>query len=96
MAFADPDRLNRILSGAGFAEIKIEPLDVKTGDDSLHDTVFQAIRIGQLGAALRQTGVTDDLKARITIALKEALTPYLVDGVVKLPGAVWIVSARNP
>ncbi len=95
MAFADPDRLNHILAGAGFTDIRIEPLDVMAGDDSLDDTVFQAIRIGQLGGALRQTGVTDELKARITTALKEALTPYLVDGVVKLPGAVWIVSARN-
>jgi SAM-dependent methyltransferase len=96
MAFADGDRLKRILAGAGFAGIAIEPLDLRTGGDSLEDSAFLALRMGPLGAALRQLGASDELKAKVDSALREAMAPYLEGGVVKLPAAVWIVSARNP
>jgi SAM-dependent methyltransferase len=96
MAFANPDRVRRILTGAGFADIAIEPLDLSTGGDNLTDSVFLALRVGPLGAALRQLGAPDDLKARVDAGLHDALAPYLVDGIVKLPAATWIVSARNP
>jgi SAM-dependent methyltransferase len=96
MAFADSDRLRRILSAAGFSDIAIEPLDLRIGGDGLEDSAFLALRMGPLGAALRQLVASDELKAKVDSALREALTPYLEDGVVKLPAAVWIVSARSP
>jgi len=96
MAFADRDRLQRILSGAGFAGIEIEPLDLKIGAEPLEDSVFLTLRMGQLGAALRQANGGDELKERVEAALREALRPHIEDGLVRLPGAVWIVSARNP
>ena len=96
MAFADRDRLNRILAAAGFADIEIEPLDLKTGGDSLDDSVFLAMRMGVLGAALREVGADDELKAKVESALRSALEPHVINGVVKLQSASWIVSARAP
>ena len=94
-AFADPERVRGILAGAGFADILIEPLDLRTGAEGLEDSVFLALRIGLLGSALRQAGGGDELKAKVEAALREGLKPYLEDGVVRLPAAAWIVSART-
>ena len=95
-AFADRDRLAGILKDAGFAKVAIEPFDIRTGGDSLEDSVFIAVSVGQLGGVLRELGVTEDLKRTVEATLREALAAYVEDGVVKLPAAAWIVSARNP
>ena len=93
-AFADAERVRGILADAGFAGIEIEPLDLMTGTDSLDESVLLALRIGQLGTALRQLGPDDALKAKVEGALREAMARHLEDGMVKLPAAAWIVSAR--
>jgi hypothetical protein len=38
----------------------------------------------------------DELKRKVEDALRQELSRHAADGIVKLPGAVWIVSARNP
>ncbi len=95
-AFADKDRLAGILEGAGFTDVAIEPLDLRTGGDTLEESVFVALRVGQLGGALREIGASDELKRKVEETLLQALAPYVEDGVVKLPAAAWIVSGRNP
>ncbi len=95
-AFADRDRLAGILKDAGFSDVAIEPLDIRTGGDSLEDSVFLSLRVGQLGGALRELGASKELKRAVEATLREALKPYVEDGVVKLPAAAWIVSGRNP
>ena len=95
-AFADPERVSTILDDAGFADVVIEKFDVATGGDNLEDSVFAAMRMGQVGAALREAGGgSDALKTEVAAALGQALLPYVVDGVVKLPAAAWIVSATK-
>jgi SAM-dependent methyltransferase len=95
-AFADGARVRRILEGAGFKDVRVDPLDLRIGSEGLEDTVFTSLRMGPLGAALRQTGADDELKAKVEAAIREGLRPHLVDGVVTLPAAVWIVSAKAP
>ena len=95
-AFANRDRLYRIIGGAGFGDVEIEPLDQSTGGDSVDDFAFVALRVGQLGSALRQIGVSDELMEFVDATLREALAAHVEDGFVKLPTASWIVSANNP
>ncbi len=95
-AFADESRLAGILKGAGFADVAIEPLDLRTGGDNLEESVHMSMRVGQLGSALREAQASDELKRQVQTTLTEALAPYVEDGVVKLPAAAWIVSGRNP
>jgi SAM-dependent methyltransferase len=95
-AFQDSERVRGILTAAGFANIVIEPLDLRTGSESLDDTTFTTMRIGQLGSALRQLGPSDALKSQVAAALRNALATHVEDGVVKLATATWIVSARSP
>ena len=94
-AFADRDRLFGILSGAGFTRAAIEPFDLRMGTDTLEEAVFQSLRMGPLGAALRQAEASDELKRKVEAALRAALEPHVENGLVRLPGAAWIVSARN-
>jgi SAM-dependent methyltransferase len=95
-AFADGQRVRRILEDAGFKDIAVDPLNLMAGADSLEDSVFMSLRIGQLGAALRQSGADDELKRKAEAALREALAPHVANGVVRLAAAAWVVSARAP
>lgn len=95
-AFADADRVKGALAASGFSDVVIEPLDLRAGADSLEDSVFLAMRVGQLGAALRQADADDALKGKVEDALRQALSAHVEDGAVKMPAAGWIVSARNP
>jgi SAM-dependent methyltransferase len=92
-AFADPERVRGILTGAGFSDIKIAPLDADVGGNPLEDSLKLALRVGPLGALLRENPeaaplVIDDIRA--------ALAERVRDGAVWMPGAVWIVTARKP
>jgi SAM-dependent methyltransferase len=95
-AFADEARLAGILKGAGFADLAIEALDLRTGGDNLDESVHLSMRVGQLGSALREVQASDELKREVQTTLRQALASYVEDGVVKLPAAAWIVSGRNP
>ena len=94
-ALADADRTRGILAGAGFSDIEIEPIDLVTGGDNLEDSVFLSMRVGLLGAGLRQAGADDALKAAVQATLSEALAAHVEDDAVRLPAAGWIVSARQ-
>jgi SAM-dependent methyltransferase len=95
-AFADKGRVASILASAGFDGVTIEPLDLEIGADSLEDSVAISLRVGPLGSTLRQIEASDQLKRDVEDALRRALAPHLKGGLIRLPAAVWIVSARNP
>ena len=95
-AFADRERLFRILSEAGFTQVEIEPLDLVMGLGALDEAVQQSLRMGPLGAALRLAEASDELKLKVEATLRGALEPHMADGQVRLPAAAWIVSGRNP
>jgi len=97
-AFADPDRLRDILSGAGFADASIAPHEtdlVVGGGQDLDGTVDFLLQMGPLAAALRASDA--DLRSHVADAVREAIAPF-ADGAggVRLASATWIVTARNP
>ena len=93
-AFADPERVRAILAEAGFAAIAIAPYDTHlTIGADLDAAVRTALRVGPLGMALReQPERTGDVVA----AVRGALEPYATAEGVKVPAAVWIVTAAAP
>lgn len=91
-AFADPDRVRRLLSGAGFADVAIDPLDTPIGGNSLDDSLTLALRVGPLGAVLRENPA---VAPQVIEDVRAALGAHLRDGGVWMPGAVWIVTARK-
>jgi SAM-dependent methyltransferase len=91
-AFADPERVRSILTGAGFASVRIEAFDTRIGSGNLEETVALALRVGPLAAALREN--PDHAEAVATL-VTPALAAYVTPEGVLLPAAVWIVSAVN-
>jgi SAM-dependent methyltransferase len=90
-AFADRDRLKRILADAGFADVSIEPHDQGIGQNDLESAVRTTMNMGPIGAALREN---PQLRAPIREAVHIALAPYAGAAGVRLPSATWIVTAR--
>jgi ubiquinone/menaquinone biosynthesis C-methylase UbiE len=96
-AFADPERLEALLTSAGWTDITIHPHDfgmaVGQGDDPLSDAVDFSMRIGPAARAIREGG--PDVVAAARTALAQLYAPYVSDGEVALPAAIWLVSARH-
>jgi len=89
-AFADGDRLQRILSDAGFTNIRIEPHDEAIGWRDLDTAVTLALNMGPVGAIAR---TNPDLLPRLEPAVRGALETYAGPDGVRVPSATWIVSA---
>lgn len=92
-AFGDRARVERILKGAGFADLAIEPLDVEIwmGRDPA-DVVANAGRFGPLARPLAEADPAAAAQAKAAIV--EVLTPHAAQDGVSLPGGCWLVSAR--
>ena len=90
--FADPDRVRRVLGAAGFEAVAVEPLDLMIGGNSLDQSMTLALRVGPLGAVLREN---PDVAPQVIDDVRAALTAHLRDGGVWMPGAMWQVTARR-
>jgi len=91
---ADGERTRGILADAGFSDVAVEALDQDIGDVGLDASVAQALRMGPLGSALREMDADEATRARVAAAVREAYRAYAnANGIVRLPAAVWIVSA---
>ncbi len=91
-AFADAARVEAILAEAGFAEVSIRAHDCDIGGNDLATTMALMLRVGPLGAALREA---PELAPKVEGAVAQALAPHVRNGEVWMPGAVWIVTARH-
>jgi SAM-dependent methyltransferase len=93
-AFADPERVRRILEEAGFRDVTLEPyaqkLSIGAGRD-LDATVEFLLGLGPAAAALRDA--SEETLARVRAAVREALGPYWTDAGVSMDSASWLVTA---
>ena len=90
-AFADPKRVRGILTEAGFTDIRIAPHDEKVGGGDLATVVGIALKIGPLGALLREV---PDKRETVIAAVRQALAAHDGPDGVKLDSGTWIVTAR--
>lgn len=93
--FSDPEHVHRVLSAAGWAQVRAEPVDFTyisgAGADPVGDAVefFQAI-----GPAARVIGgLDDDPKASVLEKLRALAEARCQNGEVRFPAAAWIVTA---
>ena len=93
-AFADAARLATMMEAAGWQDLAFHSLPfemtVGEGDDPVASAVQFNLRIGPAARAVRDADIGDAAKS----ILAAALQPHLRDGQVRLPGAVWLVTAR--
>jgi SAM-dependent methyltransferase len=94
-AFASEERVNRILSAAGFTNIAMEPyplsLDIAIGG-GLDAAVQSVLGIGPSNRALE--GQPAEIRAAAIQSIREMLTPLARGNTVPLAGSIWIVTAR--
>ncbi len=89
-AFADPELVRSILTAGGFSDVAVTPHHEAIGPGDLETTLGLALRVGPLGALLRENpGKRDDVVA----AVRAALAPHDGPEGVKLGSATWIVTA---
>jgi SAM-dependent methyltransferase len=91
-AFANDGRVRAILSDAGFADIEIRAFDTEIGGGDLDETLQLALRVGPLGAALREH---PSLKDCLTDPVGAVLARYVTRRGVMMPASAWVVSARH-
>jgi SAM-dependent methyltransferase len=96
-AFADPQRIRRILDSAGFVDVGIEArsleLDTAIGQ-GIEMALRTALEIGPVSRAL--DGQPEDIYSAAEGDIRAALQPYIRGETVPLGASVWVVTARNP
>jgi len=90
-AFANPDRVRRILENAGFAEIEIAARDEPVGSGDLESMLAVCSRVGALGKILREN---PELRAAALPVVRAALAAHDGPDGVRLNAATWVVTAR--
>jgi SAM-dependent methyltransferase len=95
-SFADGERVRSILEGAGFSEIRLEPLESTLtlgGDAPLGEAVsFIVDGIGPTASILREQ---PERREAVLSEVNEALAPFAGPAGVSLPCATWIVTATH-
>ena len=96
-AFADADRVTRILQDAGFGSVAVEGMERELlvgGVASLDDTVGFLLQMGPAGAALRDAA--EDVRNKAAAAVRDAIAPFETEAGVRMPAAAWLFQATRP
>jgi len=94
-AFANPDRVRRLLEAGGFKDVSCESHEAELnmgGARTVDEAVEFSLEIGPIARLLGDADV--DVRTRVAQAVREVLTPYVSQHGVSLRGAAWIVFAR--
>ncbi|MGB3167657.1 MAG: methyltransferase domain-containing protein [Alteraurantiacibacter sp.] len=96
-AFADPDHLCSILANAGWTDIVLVPFDFPmiagAGEDAVSDALAYWQRIGPVARAASELDVL--ARERLFDRIRRLAERHDHDGIVALPAAAWIVTARR-
>jgi SAM-dependent methyltransferase len=91
LAFADPDRVRRILAEAGFAHVQIDALDAML---PLGEPASAAAVLTRLGPAARLlVDAAQPVRDSAENAIERALRPHETPSGLQLGAGVWIVRA---
>lgn len=95
-AFANEQRVHRILSTAGFTSIAIEPVDLSFDlavGHGLDGAVAAALSIGPVSRALE--GQPPQLAEAVARSIREALASVQKGEKISLGGSIWIATAKG-
>ena len=96
-AFAERERIEAVLTGGGWDRIDVSafdfPMVVGAGEDPIEDAVSYFCAIGPAARAI--AAMADEERDRLQDGLRDIARRNHVDGIVAMPAAGWIVSARK-
>ncbi len=93
-AFADANRVERILAEAGYSAVAVDGRDVEIvlgGGSSVEETSELVLKLGPLGRILGDA--TPELRGLVQIEVRQAIEDFVTDRGVCMPGAIWLVTA---
>lgn len=91
-AFAEPDYIREVLSGAGFKSVTVDALSTSLVlGDSVDSALQMVCEVGPLSRSL--AGMDQSIRSRIVAAVREPLQANLTKSGVALDAACWIVRA---
>lgn len=97
-AFADPERVEKILDAAGWGKVAFEPVDYAMiageGPDAVEEAMAYFQRIGPAARAL--TELPPSKRESASERLRSVLARHCSEDRVSLPAAAWIVTANAP
>ncbi|THV30956.1 class I SAM-dependent methyltransferase [Glycomyces paridis] len=103
MAFAESDRTAAILKAAGWDGIAVDAFDFLLdygfdGGDGVEQRIAGVLagRTGRLAQEQLRPALGDDAWESLVDEVRADLDAFVIDGAVRFPGAVWLVSATNP
>jgi SAM-dependent methyltransferase len=90
-AFANGERVHKILEESGWADIDIRPIDIGC---TLPETelIPYFTRLGPVGRILQETD--DRTRAHVIHSVRAAFDPYVHGAEVRFTAACWMISAR--
>ena len=91
-AFADGERLKKILADAGFNNIRVEKLDTTASlGANADDAAGEALNIGPLSRAANE--LPEDTRMKIRAVIKDAMKKFETPAGVAPKAACWLVGA---
>ena len=90
-AFADRNRIRRILADSGWTGIEIRPADLACALPET-DLLRYLTRLGPVGRVLDE--LDERTRSRVVEAARAAFDPFLRGGEVRFTAACWMVGAR--
>jgi hypothetical protein len=101
-AFADRDRLKAVLTGSGWDPVRIDPFDYVhdfgfNGTDGVEErlSMIESGGTGRLAREQLVASIGTEGWESVLDEVRTELRRHLVDGVLRLPGAVWLVTAES-
>ncbi len=94
LAFADADRVRRILTAAGFADVTIDAFDAPLPLGAHAEALDMLMQVGPLTRLL--AGVDVAMRDAVAAALDATLRGHEASGAVTLGAGIWLVGARVP
>ncbi|MBS0374024.1 MAG: class I SAM-dependent methyltransferase [Proteobacteria bacterium] len=91
-SLADAARVRSTLAAAGFEDVVVRRHDARIGAGGVDEALTLALRVGPLGAALREH---PDLKDSVAAPVRDVLEQHADAGGVRMAASVWIVRARR-
>ena len=93
-AFADRERVRRILTSGGFGEVSITAhADEMYIGASVEEASDYAMNVGPLSRAA--AGLAEDVRAAIRLRVVSVVERFVTPRGVAVPAAVWLVTARR-
>ncbi len=94
-SFARPERVERILAAAGFADVRLEPHEttLHVGEGDLDACVALILKLGPVSRLLREAG--EAAVPPVAAAVRAAVAPHHTGQTLEMTSATWIVSARR-